>query len=277
MKCSILHRNPYRTRDKAKETIMPFAPFDLTGKVSLVTGGNSGIGLGFAEGLTQAGADVCIWGTNGQKNADAQELLAKNGTKVIAMQCDVGDQAAVQESFAKTLEEFGHVDSCFANAGIGGRGTPFTEITNDEWQAIFRVNMDGVFYTFQECVKHMVEAGNGGSLIVTSSTSAKFGAPRTEHYAATKAGVNSMIQGLAVEHARHGIRANSILPGWIESAMTEKIMERPIFQEKVLKRIPQRRWGTRHDFSGLAVYLASDASSYHSGDFFLIDGAYSAF
>ncbi|HIA46423.1 MAG TPA: SDR family oxidoreductase [Candidatus Hydrogenedentes bacterium] len=256
---------------------MPFAPFDLTGKVALITGGNSGIGLGFGEGLAQAGADICIWGTNETKNADATENLLQYGTKVISMKCDVGDKEQVTESFAKAIEAFGHVDSCFANAGIGGKGTPFAKMTPEEWHAVFRVNMDGVFYTFQECINHMVEAGNGGSLVVTSSTSSKFGAPRSEHYAATKSGVNSMIQGLAVEYARYGIRANSILPGWIESAMTERAFSNEIFEEKVLTRVPQRRWGTRHDFSGLAVYLASDASSYHTGDFFLIDGGYSAF
>ncbi len=256
---------------------MAFAPFDLTGKVALITGGNSGIGLGFARGLAQSGADVCIWGTNEEKNAKARAELEAYGGRVLTLRCDVGDQSAVEESFGKTLSKFGRVDSCFANAGIGGSGTPFAQMSHEEWRRIFQVNMDGVFFTFQQAIRHMVENGEGGSLVVTSSLSAREGAPRSQHYAATKAGVNAMIRGLAVEHARHGIRANSVLPGWIETAMTAGAVASPVFQEKVIKRVPMRRWGTGDDFSGIAVYLASEASSFHTGDSFVIDGGYGVF
>ena len=191
---------------------MPFSKFDLSGKVALITGGNSGIGLGFAEGLAEAGADVCIWGTNEAKNAAAAETLRKFGKRVLALRCDVGDREQVFESFAKTVAEFGRVDSCFANAAIGSRGTPFTNMTIEEWRDIFRVNMEGVFSTLQAAIRHMVERGGGGSLVVTTSGSAISGAPRAEHYAATKAGLIAMMKGLAVEHGRHGIRANAICP-----------------------------------------------------------------
>ncbi len=256
---------------------MPYRPFDLSGKVTLVTGGNSGIGLGFANALAQAGADIAIWGTNTAKNQAAREQVAAHGGKVIALQCDVSDKAQVDASFAKTVEELGKVDSCFANAGIGSRGTPFLEMSTDEWRDIFAVNMEGVFFTFQAAIKHMVERGEGGSLVVTSSSSAIFGAPRSEHYASTKAGVNAMVRGLAVEHARHGIRANAILPGWIETAMTARAFSNEKFVNAVLRRVPQRRWGVGDDFGGIAVYLASDASAYHSGDSMVIDGAYACF
>ena len=251
--------------------------FDLSGKVALVTGGNSGIGLGFAEGLARHGADVCIWGTNESKNAAAEEKLKRHGGNVLALQCDVGDQPQVDRAFAKTVETLGKVDSCFANAGVGSRGTPFVEMDLEEWRAIFRVNMEGVFFTFQAAVKHMVERGEGGSLVVTSSGSAIFGAPRTEHYAATKAGVNAIIRGLAVEHGRHGIRANAVIPGWIDTPMTAGVVNNEVFLKKVQTRIPIRRWGTGDDFSAIAVYFASDASAYHSGDTVMIDGGYAAF
>lgn len=256
---------------------MAFSPFNLEGKVALVTGGNSGIGLGFAEGLAQAGADVCIWGTNPKKNTAAVEQLSRHGGRAKAFVCDVGDEATVEKVFADTLEQLGRVDACFANAGVGSRGTPFLKMTTDEWHDIFRVNMDGAFYTLRAAVRHMVERGGGGSLVATSSVSTVFGAPRSEHYAATKAGLNSIIQALAVEHARDGIRANAVLPGWIDTPMTAGMTESKLFEEKVLKRIPQRRWGQPEDFSGIAVYLASDASAYHTGDVILIDGGYSAF
>ncbi len=256
---------------------MVFAPFDLRGKVALVTGGNSGIGLGMAAGLAQAGADVAIWGQNEAKNEAARVELARHGTRVLALRCDVGDEAAVRESFARTAAELGAVDACFANAGVGSRGTAFAEMKLGEWRDVFRVNMEGVFVTFQEAVRHMVARGRGGTLVVTSSSSAIFGAPRSEHYAATKAGVIAMVRALAVEHARHGIRAHSILPGWIDTAMTERALQTEAFQERVLRRIPVRRWGVGADFAGIAVYLASDASAYHTGDSFVIDGGYACF
>jgi NAD(P)-dependent dehydrogenase (short-subunit alcohol dehydrogenase family) len=256
---------------------MAFSKFDLTGKVALITGGNSGIGLGFAEGLAQAGADVCIWGTNETKNQAAAEKLKGYGVKVLAQRCDVGDKEQVTGCFAKAVEHFGHIDSCFANAGVGGRGTAFVDLTEKEWHDVFRVNMDGVFYTLQAAIRHMIETGNGGSLVVTSSGSAIFGSPRSIHYGATKAGINAMIRSLCAGYSRYGIRANAIIPGWIETAMTEPNIHSEVMEAKVLTRIPQRRWGQPEDFSGLAVYLASDASAYHNGDVMMIDGGYATF
>ena len=249
--------------------------FDLHGKVAVVTGGNGGIGLGFAEGLAEQGADVCIWGTNEAKNTKALESLEKHGTKIAAIQCDVSDEKQVVAAFSETISNFGHVDSCFANAGVGGGGASFDEMTPEEWQRVFSVNMDGVMFTFREAVKFMREQGNGGSLIVTSSGTARFGAAGSEHYSATKAGVIALIQSLAVGQARYGIRANAIIPGWIETAMTERAFATEAVQTRVIKRIPQRRWGTPEDFKAIAVYFASDASSYHTGDTIAIDGGVS--
>jgi NAD(P)-dependent dehydrogenase (short-subunit alcohol dehydrogenase family) len=249
--------------------------FDLHGKVAVITGGNGGIGLGFAEGLAEQGADVCIWGTNETKNSQALEVLKKHGTKVEAIRCDVSDESQVVAAFSETTSDFGHVDSCFANAGVGGGGASFVEMTHEEWQRVFSVNMDGVMFTFREAVKHMREQGNGGSLIVTSSGTARFGAAGSEHYSATKAGVIALIQSLAVGQARYGIRANAIIPGWIETAMTERAFATEVFQTRVIRRIPQRRWGTPEDFKAIAVYFASDASSYHTGDTIAIDGGIS--
>ena len=251
--------------------------FDLTGKVALVTGGNGGIGLGFAEGLAEHGAGVAIWGTNEDKNAAAKEKLLGYGGQVEALRCDVSDENQVVEAFAKTVEAFGRVDSCFANAGVGGGGAQFDAMTPDEWHRVFKVNMDGVMFTFREAVKHMKESGRGGSLVVTSSGTARFGAAGSEHYSATKAGVIALIQSLAVGQARYGIRANAIIPGWIETAMTERAFATEVFQTRVMRRIPQRRWGTPTDFRGIAVYFASAESSYHTGDTIAIDGGVSHF
>lgn len=256
---------------------MSSSKFDLSGKTALVTGGNSGIGLGFAEGLAEAGADVCIWGRNADKNKQATLHLSKYGTRIVAMQCDVGDEQQVEAYFAETVETFGAVHACFANAGVGARGTPFVDMTIEEWRDIFRVNMEGAFFTLRTAARHMIDRGDGGSLVGTSSGTAIFGAQRGEHYAATKSGVIGIVRSLSVELARYGIRANAVIPGWIETPMTERAFGNEKFVQAVLRRVPMRRWGQPSDFSALAVYLASDASAYHTGDGFVIDGGYACF
>jgi len=250
--------------------------FDLTGKVALVTGGNGGIGRGMAEGLAAAGASVAIWGRNEKRNAETLEAIRAYGGQAIALGVDVSDEERVIEAFDETLATFDTVDAVFANAGVGSPSTRFEEMTTEEWRWVFGVNMEGVFWTFREAVKHMKPKGSG-SLVVTSSTAADAGMARGEHYAASKAGVRALIQGLAVEYGRHGIRANAIAPGWVVSGMTDRFIEGERFKANVKPRIPAGRWGEAADFAGIAVYLASDASAWHTGDTITIDGGYLQF
>jgi len=260
---------------------MAFAPFDLSGKVALITGGNGGIGLGMARGLAEAGAEVCLWGTSAAKNEAALEALEPIGPRVSASVCDVSDADAVARCFEAALDTHGRVDGCFANAGVGGRNSAFDEMSYDEWRRILAVNLDGVFHTFQHAARHMrsrAEAGDpGGRLVGTASLAAISGQARGEHYAATKGGLVSMIKALAVEYARHGVTAHTLLPGWIETAMTEDAFHNDKFVANVLKRVPMRRWGQPEDFAAIAIYIMSDASSYHTAETFLIDGGYFVF
>jgi NAD(P)-dependent dehydrogenase (short-subunit alcohol dehydrogenase family) len=249
-------------------------PFDLTGHVALVTGGNGGIGLGLARALHGAGASVAIWGTNEGKNAAAVETL---GDRAAAFACDIADEAAVDGAMAATLERFGRVDSCFANAGTAGGGRRFTDIELAEWQRILRVNLDGTFLTLRSAARHMVERGGGGSLVATSSLTAVEGAPQSEHYAASKSGVVALIRSLAVELARHGIRANALMPGWIETDLNRALLESEIGTSRILPRVPLRRWGAPEDLGAAAIYLASPGARYHTGDVLVIDGGYRLF
>jgi NAD(P)-dependent dehydrogenase (short-subunit alcohol dehydrogenase family) len=261
---------------------MTFQPFDLTGKVALVTGGNGGIGLGMARGMAQAGADIAIWGTNDTKNASAVETLSGDTKgKVKSWNVNVADENAVDAAFAETVAHFGRVDSVFANAGIGKLAGSFIEMDTQAYRDVLAVNLDGVFFTLRAAAKHMVERAKtgdtGGSLVGVASLAAIEGAARNEHYAATKGAVISMMKSIAVEHGRYGVRANSILPGWIATDMTAGAQGSDVFETKVISRVPARRWGTPEDFAGVAVYLTSDASAYHSGDSFIVDGAYTIF
>jgi NAD(P)-dependent dehydrogenase (short-subunit alcohol dehydrogenase family) len=251
--------------------------FDLSGKVALITGGNSGIGLGMAEALAQAGADVCILGRNEKKNEAAEKKLKSYGQRVLTLKCDVSDEEQMEKCFAEVVNTLGKVTACFANAGVGSLGIPFHEMTIEEWRRVFSINMEGVFFTFRAAIRHMIENKIKGSLVATSSLSAISGAPRGEHYASTKGGLLALVRALAVGYARYGIRANAIVPGWIETDMTAHVFSNEKFKNAVLPRIPQRRWGVPADFGPAAVYFASDASAYHSGDEFIIDGAYLRF
>ncbi len=260
---------------------MTYQAFNLSGKVALITGGNRGIGLGMALAMAEAGADIAIWGTNEDNNAKAVDEISATGVKAQSWNVNVADEDAVNAAMADTVAKMGRVDSVFANAGIGKQGGVFAELDTQAYRDVLAVNLDGVFFTLRAAAHHMVarakDGDAGGSLVGVASLAAIEGAARNQHYAATKGAVISMMKSIAVEHARYGVRANSILPGWIATDMTAGIQGDDKFEQRVIPRVPAKRWGQPADFGGIAVYLTSDASSYHSGDMFVIDGAYSIF
>ena len=257
-----------------------YQPFDLSGRTAVITGGNGGIGYGMASALLASGAAVAIWGSNPEKTQRAKAQLAQecgDASRVHAFVCDVGDEAQVEAAFAQSVSALGRVDSCFANAGVSSKGTVLQDMSLEEFRRVQRVNVEGVFLTFRAAARQMIQQGQGGSLVATASTAAVEGAARNSHYGASKGAVTSMVRALAMELARYKIRVNSILPGWIETEMTEKAVHNPKFAEAVMPRIPARRWGRIEDFGGIAVYLASEASAYATGEQFLIDGGYTKF
>lgn len=261
---------------------MTYKPFDLSGKVCVVTGGNKGIGLGMVEALAASNADVVIWGRKTADNDAAVQKATGLGTgKIKAWAVDVGEEDQVIKAMKEAEEEFGRIDACFANAGVG-RGAPaFEKMTIEDWRYNQKINSEGAFFTLREAAKSMVaraKAGDpGGSLVGTASLAGIEGAARNQSYGHTKGGLIAMMNAISSEYGRYGIRANSILPGWIATDMTEGAQGNDTFQTKVISRVPARRWGEPEDFGGIAVYLASDASRYHSGDTLIVDGGYSKF
>ena len=257
---------------------MAYDAFDLTGKVAVITGGNGGIGLGFARAVAAAGADVSVWGTNPDKNAAAEKELQEINPSASATICDVSNESAVEEAMAGVIERYGRVDACFPNAGIGTQNQkPFFEHSNEDWFRVIDVNLHGVFYTLRAATRQMVKQGEGGSLVLTSSGTAIQGSAKGQAYAATKGGMIAMTLALSTEMARYKITANAIIPGWVDTPMTERLFQWDKFVNAVMPRIPMRRWGTPEDFGPIAVYLMSNASRWHTGDVIKIDGGFSIF
>src|SRR3954469_13658471 len=207
-----------------------YRPFDLTGRGVVVTGGNGGIGYGMARALLASGAGVAIWGSNPEKTERAKASLAQecgDAARVHAFVCDVGDEAQVESVFAASVQALGRIDSCFANAGVSGKGTLLTEMTLEDFRRIQRVNVEGVFLTFRAAARHMAQHGQGGSLVATARTAAVEGAAPTSASGSSTGAVTAMVRARAVDLARHKIRVNSILPGWIVTDMTERSVGNP--------------------------------------------------
>jgi NAD(P)-dependent dehydrogenase (short-subunit alcohol dehydrogenase family) len=250
-------------------------PFDLSGRVALVTGGNSGIGLGIARTLARAGAAVAVWGTNEVRTAAAVGELAGLGVETLGVRCDVGDPEDVARAFAATHDRFGRVDVAVANAGVGGAAHRFVDLPLAEWRRVMAVNLDGVFTTFQHAARDMVARGEGGSLIAVSSVIGnQVATGGVQQYAASKAGVDGLVRSAALELGRWGIRVNSLRPGWVHTPLAAAALDDPGFTQRTMPRLAVRRWGVPDDLGGAALYLASDASRYHTGDDLVVDGGY---
>lgn len=253
------------------------ALFDLSGKVALVTGGNGGLGLGFARGIAKQGGAVEIWGRSEEKNAKAKAELEEYGVNVTARQVDVSSEAQVVAGFKALMSDHGRLDAVFANSGVPAPTRSLLETTSEQWHSLLDINMHGAFYTLREGARLMVaraENGEpGGSLVFCGSLSMYQGIPGKAQYAAAKAGIGAAIRCMAVEFGKHGIRANSIAPGYIKTEMTGSDEEWSDIDKFFASRTPVPRPGYTSDFEGIAAYLASDASSFHTGDTIVIDGA----
>jgi NAD(P)-dependent dehydrogenase (short-subunit alcohol dehydrogenase family) len=250
----------------------------LMGRTVLVTGGNGGIGLGMASACGRAGARLVLWGRDETKNAAAVARLEQEGTEAVAVVCDVADPGAIAEAFAESIDAGGgRVDSVFANAGTTGIGVGFLDVDLEEWHRVLRVNLDGVFLTFQAAARHMVERDAGGSLVAVSSTSAIHGAAGNEAYGTSKTALLGLTRALAVGLARHRIRVNAILPGWTVTELAAPAYGSDRFREVTTARTPVRRWADPDEMGPAAVFLADPTATFHTGDTVVVDGGYTVF
>ena len=249
---------------------------DLSGQVAVVTGGNGGIGLGFAEGVALAGADVAVWARDADKSAAAVELLEGHGVRAAAVRCDVSDERSVAAATEETLAALGRIDICVANAGTTGF-VRIEDITLDEWRRVMAVNLDGALLTIRDCARQMIAQGDGGAIVAVSSTSAIHGAATNPAYSASKTALLGLVRSAAVGLARHRIRVNAVLPGWTRTELAEGGYQDERFRDLTTKRTPVRRWATGEDFRPLAAYLCDRSIDFHTGDSVVFDGGYTIF
>lgn len=251
--------------------------FDLSGKVTVVTGGNSGLGLGFARGIAKQGGDISIWARSQEKMAKAKTELEQYGVRVSTLAVDVSSEQEIIAAYDQVLAEHGRLDCVIANAGLPPTSRSLLDMTTEQYHGLLNINMHGAFYTLREGARHMVkraEAGEpGGSLIFCGSMSIFQGLPGKQNYAAAKAGIAAAVRCMAVEFAKYGIRANTVAPGYIKTEMMGPLDQMSDIDKYMSSKIPMARPGYATDFEGIAAYLASDASSYHTGDTIVIDGA----
>ena len=248
--------------------------FDLTGKVAIVTGGNGGIGLGMARGLADAGAAVVIVGRNRTKSAAAADGIAKAGGKAVAIEADVTDRNAVKNAVARTADQFGRLDVLVNNAGINIRKPP-QDLAADEWDTVISTNLTSAFLCSQAAHAAMKTTG-GGKIINIGSMMSIFGASFAPAYAASKGGIVQFTRSCACAWAADNIQVNAILPGWIDTELTQRArQEVDGLHGKVLARTPAARWGVSADFAGIAVFLSSAASDFVTGTAIPVDGGFS--
>ena len=246
----------------------------LKGKVAVVTGGNGGIGLGFATGLAQAGADIAIWARNIEKSEAAVKKLKSLGINAIAFNVDVADKNQINQGMIDTEKEFGGVDILVANAGINIRKAPENYLP-DEVDRIIKVNLTGVFDCCQAVYPSMKKRG-GGKIITVGSLTSVFGFGIAPIYSATKGAVVQLTMSLANSWGRDNIQVNSVLPGWIKTELTEQTRSLPDFVNKVLDRTPAGRWGEPIDFAGIAKFLGSSDSDFITGVAIPVDGGFTS-
>jgi NAD(P)-dependent dehydrogenase (short-subunit alcohol dehydrogenase family) len=246
----------------------------LADRVAVVTGASRGLGRAIAAALADAGADVALAGRSKPDLEETARLVARAGRRALVAPTDVASYAEVEALVARTLGELGRLDVVVNNAGVA-RVAPLAETTSEDWRVMVDVNLTGVFNGCRAAAPHLI-AQKAGKVINVASVLGQVGLPGYTIYAATKGGVIALTRTLGVEWARHGIQVNAIAPGWFATDMTDAAFADPRINERLTRDVPMRRIGRPEEIGPLAVYLASSASDFMTGQTIFLDGGHSA-
>jgi 2-deoxy-D-gluconate 3-dehydrogenase len=250
-------------------------PFDLSGRVAIVTGGNGGLGLGMARGLARAGAAIAIAARDEKKGQAAVKELSSSASRCQFYPFDASSASSCRKLVESVIGDFGSCDILINNAGMNIRKAP-EQISEQEWHEILNVNLGAALFCAQAVYPHMKAAGRGKILNIGSMYSL-FGAPTVAAYAASKGGLVQLTRSLAAAWAPDNIQVNAILPGWVDTELTRRARQQVAgLHEFVLSRTPAGRWGGPEDIAGAAVFLCSSASDFVTGAALPVDGGYSA-
>lgn len=253
---------------------MSYKPLELNGKVAVVIGGTSGIGRAIAHGLADAGADViCTSRRTDQVDAAAAEIEGK-GRRTLRLASDVSDRASMQSVLDEAVRQFGQVHILVNSAGRTKRA-PTLEFSEEDWDGIMDTNLTGTLRSCQIFGRHMLEKGYG-RIINIASLSSFVALYEVAAYAASKAAVASLTKSLAVEWSQRGVNVNAIAPGVFRTALNQKLLDETPRGQEFLTRTPMRRFGKTEELAGVAVFLASDAASYVTGEVIAVDGGFLA-
>nr|WP_321455446.1 glucose 1-dehydrogenase [uncultured Cohaesibacter sp.] len=244
--------------------------FDLTGQIAFITGSSRGIGLGIAEALADAGAEVVLNSRNPDKLAEVQKDFLSKGYKAHVVAFDVTDGKAVAEGIAKIEKEIGPIDILINNAGIQRRA-PFVDIPEEAWRAVMETNLNAVFFVAQAVSRNMVKR-QSGKIINICSLASEVGRPTIVPYTTAKGAVRMLTKGMCCELAGHGIQVNGIGPGYFKTELNTDLFDNKEFNDWVCSRTPAGRWGDMDELKGVAVFLASQAASFINGQILYVDG-----
>jgi NAD(P)-dependent dehydrogenase (short-subunit alcohol dehydrogenase family) len=249
------------------------SPFDLTGKIALVTGASRGLGKHFATALARAGADVAITSRTVDSLADVTRELAAFGRRVFPVALDVRDHASIQSAVAAVHAHFGRIDILLNNAGCNIR-KPALDVSWDDWNTILETNLRGPFFVAQAVGRHMVAAGRG-RIINIGSVTCVAGYAGLGPYGASRGGIKQLTMSLAADWGPRGVTVNCLAPGWFKTAQNAVMYENADWVKYLSDKIPLRRPGAMEDLTGALLFLASDASAYVTGQTLLVDGGIS--
>ncbi|MBP1724379.1 MAG: 2-deoxy-D-gluconate 3-dehydrogenase [Deltaproteobacteria bacterium] len=249
--------------------------FSLKGKSGIVTGGGTGLGKGIAAALVQAGGSVLIVGRRMDVLEKTAKELSAYGGPVIPFSADVSQMGPISKIVERALKEFGRIDFLVNNAGAIRRA-PVENYSEADWDVVVQTNLKGPFFLSQAVARTMIEAKRAGAIVNTASLIAYIGGKNVPAYAASKAGIKQLTMSMANAWAPYGIRVNAIAPGWFVTDLTEAVQKDKGRNAEILSRIPMGRWGNPDELGGAALYLVCDASSYVTGQTFVVDGGWLA-